>query len=166
MQHFFLRQKISLGMLFYCISFSACLFKGEEQTLLYFSLIQQAFWSQSSKSFKRVLKCNVMKFKFIVLPMYLTLSMGLSALSKAGPEWWKTLKIRPMHFYTHNFKPLILLKVTFSTAYAMKIQCSPPPILPIAPPKKKPTNFSWSDNLTAISCVTPSLALFKNILLS
>lgn len=86
MQQFFLWHKISLGMLFYCISFSACLFKGEEQTVLYFSLIQQAFWPHSSKSFKRVLKCNEMKFKFIVLPMYLTYSMGLSALYKAGPE--------------------------------------------------------------------------------
>jgi len=66
--------------------FSGCLFKREELTLLYFSLIQQAFWPQSSKSFKRALKYNEMKFKFIVLPTYLKYSMGLSALYKAGPQ--------------------------------------------------------------------------------
>lgn len=74
-------------MLFYCISFSACLFKEEEQTSLYFSLIQQGFWTWSSKSFKCVLKCNEMKFKFIVLPRYLTYSMSLSVLYKTGQEW-------------------------------------------------------------------------------
>lgn len=121
MQQFFLWHKSSLGMLFYCISFTACLLKGEEQTLLYFSLIQQAFWPQSSKSFKHVLNCNEIKFQFIVLPMYLTYSMSWTRMMK-------NLKNKAHAFlHTHLKKQkikMILLKGAFSTVCAMKILCS------------------------------------------
>lgn len=70
-----------------------------------------------------------MKFKFVVLPMYLTYRMVLSALYRAGPEWWKTFN---MLFYTHNFKnPNTVRKDIFHCLYYENtVQFPPHPYSP------------------------------------